>query len=218
MKRVLICLFLFMPCSVFAQTAAEHFQSGEAALKAGNVDAAIFEYKQALSLKPTSSDTKDRLIASYEMKISQLEAAVNTLKSATTDATKRVDIRITGQSRTQATNSSAQSSDSDAAHDIIFVGGKCTDKANYEYNYATKSTVSRGQHWTHASGTISNRSGEAYYDVLLYLAFFDRQGKQIDTAKATVGSIAANGRADFSLDVKTPGCDSFVVTKIEARK
>lgn len=63
MKHLIITLLLGLATSALAQTAADYYKQGEAALKAGKTDEAKAAYTAALKLEPNHGNAKFRLLS-----------------------------------------------------------------------------------------------------------------------------------------------------------
>jgi hypothetical protein len=77
----ILCLFVvILPCIAASQTppseAAHYYLDGVAALNEGDVEAAIVNLEAALSLKPDSVPTKDKLIVALRAKVEMLKGEI----------------------------------------------------------------------------------------------------------------------------------------------
>ncbi len=81
MKHKLLVLSLALASNLSAQSAADHFAKGEAALKAGNILAAKASYQAALKIDPSHGNAKFRLLSMKNLSANaQLKARKAQLK------------------------------------------------------------------------------------------------------------------------------------------
>lgn len=86
----IVILLFITSTSIYSSTskATEHYLAGDKLLSDGKLDEAINEFVLALQFKPTSQDTKDKLIIAQDKKIIELRKQVFELE------TKRIPVPI----------------------------------------------------------------------------------------------------------------------------